>query len=206
MLFGNAKDLQFFTLLRDSAQNIAVSVQAYNQMLSHLDQAPAFAERLKALEKKGDGYTREMIALLNRLFITPLDREDLLALAVKLDDVIDGLEAAAARIRLYKLTVSDRFLTGFGELIKLQVEQILQAMQRLQEKNLQGVRENAVQINELENHGDDLLRQALEELFEREQNPVMIIKLKEIYETLESVTDRAEDVANALEGVVMKNS
>lgn len=206
MLFESAKDKQFFTLLLDAARNIAASTDEFTQMVTRLDRATEYAGKLKDLEKKGDGYTRELIALLNKLFITPLDREDILGLAVKLDDVIDALEAASARLRLYKITQSDRFLTGFADLIKRQAQQIVQALEKLQAKNLQGIRENAVQINLLENQGDDLLRESLEELFDREQNAVTIMKLKEIYETLESVTDKAEDVANALESVVMKNS
>jgi uncharacterized protein Yka (UPF0111/DUF47 family) len=90
--------------------------------------------------------------------------------------------------------------------IAKQAHEIVTAMDKLKEKNLMAIRENAVQINLLENEGDDLLRDALADLFERETNPITIIKLKEIYETLEMVTDRAEDVANALESVIMKNA
>lgn len=206
MFLSGNKDRQFFSLLMDAAQNLADSAQVFNQFLQNLQRSGEFAARLKDLEKRGDRYTHDMITLLNKLFVTPLDREDVMSLAVKLDDVVDGLEACAARLHLYKITAADRFIREFGALIESQAEEIVLAMRRLQTKDLLKIRENAVQINVLENQGDDLLRESLGLLFEQEQNPIQVIKLKEIYETLEFVTDRAEDVANALESIVMKNS
>ncbi len=206
MLLSGNKDRQFFSLLLDGAQNLSEAAQMFNQFAQNLNRAGEFAARLKDLEKRGDRYTHDLITLLNKLFVTPLDREDIMALAVKLDDVIDGMEAAAARLHLYKIAGEDRFIREFSVLIQSQAEEILLAMRRLQSKDLLKIRENAVQINVLENQGDDLLRESLAQLFEQEKDPIRIIKLKEIYETLESVTDRAEDVANALESVIMKNA
>lgn len=206
MLFESSKEKQFFVLLSNACQNVAESARVYVQMAEQMDQVGEYAVKLKSLEKTGDKFTHDIIALLNKLFSTPLDREDILTLAVKIDDVVDGLEAAAARMRLYKIQSTNRFLQGFAHLILSQAQEMVNALEKLQTKNLAGIRENTMQINVLENQGDDLLREALEDLFEHATDPVMIIKLKEIYETLETVTDRAEDVANVLEGVVMKNS
>ncbi len=206
MMFGGSKDKQFFTLLTSSARVLTETAAEFARLAEQPERTAELAVKIKALEKKGDDSTHEIISLLNRLFITPLEREDILTLAVRLDDVTDGLEAAAARIHLFKLNSRNRFFVEFGKLIAAQAAQILAATQRLEGKDLQQIRENTKQINLLENDGDELLRQSLEELFDNEKDAIMIIKLKEIYETLESVTDRAEDVANALESVVMKNS
>ncbi|HLN60611.1 MAG TPA: DUF47 family protein [Symbiobacteriaceae bacterium] len=206
MLLSGSKDKQFFALLISAAYNLAETAQEFGRLAEEPHTAAERSVQIKALEKKGDGVTHEVFGLLNKLFITPLEREDILMLAVRLDDVTDGLEAAAARIQLYKLTEHNPFFVQFAKVILAQVNQIVTAVERLDSKDLQVIRKNAMRINELENEADELLRRSLEDLFDRETNPVMIIKLKEIYETLESVTDSAEDVANALESVVMKNS
>jgi predicted phosphate transport protein (TIGR00153 family) len=206
VLFSSEKDKQFFILLSDAARNLVEVTREYGLMVKDLDRSPEYAERLHKLENKGDRFTHDLIHMLNKQFITPLEREDLLTLGVKLDDVTDNLEAAASRMDLYKIRGENQWLIRFGEVITKQAHEIVTAMDKLQAKNLMAIRENAVQINLLENEGDDLLRDALADLFERETNPITIIKLKEIYETLEMVTDRAEDVANALESVIMKNA
>jgi uncharacterized protein len=206
VLFGGGNDRPFFSLLTDAAQVIRESSELFGQMTGDLDRSGEYAIRLKELEHKGDSATHELITLLNKFFVTPLEREDILALAVKLDDVTDQIEAAAARLHLYKVKGENRFLREFARIISAQAEQLKVAVERLEAKSLRAIRENTMAVNLLENQGDDLLRDALENLFDQESNPVTIIKLKEIYETLETVTDRAEDVANALETIVMKNS
>lgn len=204
-LTGN-KDRQFFSLLMDAAQNLAETARIFGQFAQNLTRAGEYAAQLKDLEKRGDRYTHDLITLLNKLFVTPVDREDILALAVKIDDVVDGLEACAARLHLYRIHEDNRFIREFARLVQSQADEIVLAMHRLQTKDLLKIRENAVQINVLENQGDDLLRQSLGDLFDQETDPIRVIKLKEIYETLETVTDRAEDVANGLESIVMKNA
>lgn len=206
MLFTNNRDRQFFSLLRDAAQNLVESAQVFWDLSQATSRSDEYAARLKDLEKRGDRYTHDLITLLNKLFVTPLDREDILRLAVVLDDVVDGLEAAASRIFIYRIDEDNRYVREFASLILGQTEEIVQAIEHLQAKDLLRIRENAVQINVLENQGDDLLREALANLLNNERDPVRIIKLKEIFETLETVTDRAEDVANALESVVMKHA
>lgn len=206
MMFSGSQDKQFYTLLTSAAHVLIETAAEFGRLAEQPDRAAELSPKIKALEKKGDDATHQIISLLNRLFITPLEREDILTLAVRLDDVTDGLEAAAARIHLFKLFSKNQFFVEFAKLIQAQGTQILAAIERLESKNLQLIRQNAMQINILENEGDQLLRRSLEDLFDNEKDPIMIIKLKEIYETLESVTDRAEDVANALETVVMKNS
>lgn len=206
MLFGGSKENQFFRLLSSAASVLSETAAQFGRLAEQPELVAELSPKIKALEKQGDDITHEIISLLNRLFITPLEREDILSLAVRLDDVTDGLEAAAARIHLFKLRTRNQFFVDFARLIQAQAAEIVAATQRLESKNLQPIRQHAMQINVLENEADQLLRRSLEALFDEQSDAVMIIKLKEIYETLESVTDRAEDVANALESVVMKNS
>ncbi|HWI65336.1 MAG TPA: DUF47 family protein [Symbiobacteriaceae bacterium] len=206
MLFGGSKENQFFRLLSSAASVLSETAAQFGRLAEQPELVAELSPKIKALEKQGDDITHEIISLLNRLFITPLEREDILSLAVRLDDVTDGLEAAAARIHLFKLRTRNQFFVDFAKLIQAQAAEIVAATQRLESKNLQPIRQHAMQINVLENEADQLLRRSLEALFDEQSDAVMIIKLKEIYETLESVTDRAEDVANALESVVMKNS
>ncbi|HWI50634.1 MAG TPA: DUF47 family protein [Symbiobacteriaceae bacterium] len=206
MMFSGSQDKQFYTLLMAAAKVLTETADEFARLAEQPDTVTERSPQIKVLEKQGDDITHQIISLLNRLFITPLEREDIMTLAVRLDDVTDGLEAAAARIHLFKLRERNQFFVDFAKLVQAQAVEIVAAVEKLEAKNLQQIRQNAMQINLLENEGDQLLRRSLEDLFDNEPNPVMIIKLKEIYETLESVTDRAEDVANALESVVMKNS
>lgn len=206
MLFSGSKDKQFFTLLTHAASIIKETAAEFTRLAEQPERAGELSPGIKTLEKKGDEVTHQIISLLNRLFITPLEREDILSLAVRLDDVTDGLEAAAARMDLFKLRSRNPFFVEFAKLIEAQAVEIAAAVEKLENKNLQSIRQHAMKINVLENDADQVLRRSLEELFDQEKDAIMIIKLKEIYETLESVTDRAEDVANALETVVMKNS
>lgn len=206
MFFTTQRDRQFFTLLTDGARNLSDAARAFAALTQDLGRAREQAAAFKDLEKRGDRYTHDLITLLNKLFVTPFDREDILDLAVMLDDVVDGIEAAVSRLAIYRVEGENRIISGFAAVIQSQAEEIVQAIARLQAKDLLKIRENAVQINILENQADDLLREGLADLFDHESDPKTLIKLKELYETLENVTDRAEDVANSLESVVMKNA
>lgn len=206
LFFTGQRDQQFFQLLMEAARNVAATAREFSDLSSDLAQARERSTYFKDLERKGDRYTHDLITLLNKLFVTPFDREDILALTVKIDDLVDGLEAAVSRVGIYRIEGHDRFVSEFAAIIQSQAEEIVLSMHRLQGKELLKIRENTVQINILENQADDLLREALGRLFDNETDPVRILKLKEVYETLETVTDRAEDVANILESVVMKNA
>jgi predicted phosphate transport protein (TIGR00153 family) len=204
VLFGGSQDKQFFSLLRNASQNVAEGADLFVSLVESGDFASV--ARLKELESKGDAFTHEAISLLNKAFTTPIDREDILALSVGIDDVIDGLEAAGARMKLYRIQMGDRFVAALARVIKLQAAEMLQAVEKMSGKSLSAARQHCVQINLLENEADAILREALEELFADESDAIRIIKYKEIYETLEEITDKAEDVANLVESVVMKHS
>jgi predicted phosphate transport protein (TIGR00153 family) len=162
------------------------------------------ADEIKEIEHKCDFLTHEIIQRLNKTFVTPIDREDIHELARSLDDVMDAVDASAAVIRLYRI---DRIRFGVRELARIIGASTVNVHQAIGElARLQGVATFAVEINRLENEADRLHQQALGRLFEEETDAVSIIKWKEILDFLEAATDRCEDCANVLEGVVVKHA
>lgn len=207
MFFKNSKDEQFFKLLRNAAENSVDAANLLNQLLIEPSRCEELTPRIKELEKKGDNFTHDLFALINKSFITPLEREDLVDIAVAIDSVVDGMEAAAARIQIYKVTESDRFLKEFGEIIRQQCALLVAAVDLAAGNKLDAIHDRLVQINQLENQGDEVLRAGLSFRFENAAaDPISFIVMRELYDTLEGTTDKAEDVANTLEGVVMKNA
>lgn len=207
MLFGNSKDQLFYEILRKAAENAVETAAKLSVLLEDPTQYPTLVPVIKELESKGDHYTHQLFGLINKTFVTPLEREDLAALGVAIDSVVDAMEAAAARIGIYKVRESDRHLKAFAQILRAQATELVSAIDLLAGGKLLQIRERAFQINVLENHGDDQLRTALSELYDGAQaNPIRFITMKEIYETLEEATDQVEAVANTLEGVIMKHA
>lgn len=165
-----------------------------------------FSQKMKEYESKGDVYIHQIIQTLNKVFITALEREDILSLAVKLDDVLDGMEACAARFYMYDVMLVDEFMTGLAENIQKSTEQILHSMNLLRDRKLLQIREHTVQINLLESGADELLRTGMRKLMLESTDAIHIMKYKEIYEILEGVSDFCEDVADILETIIMRNS
>ena len=162
------------------------------------------ADEIKEIEHKCDFLTHEIIQRLHRTFVTPLDREDIHALARSLDDVMDAIDASSWIVRLYQI---ERVRAGARDLARIVVastEEVVKAMKALERRK--GVAEPAVEINRLENEADRAHQNAVRRLFEEERDPIQIMKWKEILDFLEEATDRCEDVANVLEGVVIKHT
>jgi predicted phosphate transport protein (TIGR00153 family) len=162
------------------------------------------AEEIKEVEHQCDFLTHEVIQRLHRTFVTPLDREDIFALARSLDDVMDAIDAAASIVELYQIETVRPDARVLTRIIKASADQIVTALKALEKKT--GVAEPAVEINRLENEADRAHQAAVRRLFEEERDPIAIIKWKEILDFLEGATDRCEDVANVLEGVVVKHA
>jgi uncharacterized protein len=163
----------------------------------------AMAQQIKEIEHKCDFMTHEIIQRLNKTFVTPIDREDIHALATRLDDVMDAIDMASGLVPLYKI---DNVRFGARELTKLIVEQIRalrQAFVALDKRS--GVLDHTVEINRIENEADKVYKDALGRLFDEERDPITVIKWKEVLSLLEQATDRCEDVANLLENVVVKH-
>jgi predicted phosphate transport protein (TIGR00153 family) len=143
---------------------------------------------------------------LNKTFITPIDREDLYALASKLDDILDLIWAAADRLTVFKLKESTKEAITMAKDLLTTAEFVHKAIKKLKEKNYSHVQEYCIEINRLENRIDRGFRDALGKLFDEIKDPILIIKWKEIYEHLEDASDKCEDVANVLEAIVLKNA
>ncbi len=161
------------------------------------------AEELKEIEHKCDFLTHAVYQRLHRTFVTPIDREDIHSLARSLDDVMDSIDATAGYIRTYQIA---RVRSGVRELARIisgSTSEIRHAMEHLESRK--GVSEHLVEINRLENEADRVHQQAILELFQEEKDPITLIKWKEILDYLEDTTDRCEDVADLLEGVVLKH-
>ena len=162
------------------------------------------ADEIKEVEHKCDFLTHEIIQRLHRTFVTPLDREDIHAMARSLDDVMDAIDASAAIVRLYQIERVRPDARLLARIISQSAEMVVRAMKALGGKG--AVTECAVEINRLENEADRAHQNAVRRLFEEEKDPVVIMKWKEILDFLEDATDRCEDVANVLEGVVVKHA
>jgi predicted phosphate transport protein (TIGR00153 family) len=161
------------------------------------------ADEIKEVEHKCDFLTHEIIQRLNRTFVTPLDREDIHALARSLDDVMDAIDAAASLVRMYRLE-SVRFgARELANMITTSTDQVRLALNALEQHK--GLITHAIEINRLENEADRMHHLAVSRLVDEERDPLLVMKWKETFDFLEDATDRCEDVANVLEGVVVKH-
>jgi predicted phosphate transport protein (TIGR00153 family) len=161
------------------------------------------ADEIKEVEHKCDFLTHEIIQRLNRTFVTPLDREDIHALARSLDDVMDAIDAAATLVRLYRLDNVRFGARELAQIVTTSTQQVRLALEALEQNK--GLITHAVEINRLENEADRVHQQAVSRLFDDERDPLVVIKWKETLDLLEDATDRCEDVANVLEGVMVKH-
>ena len=200
------KETSFFDLFEKIT---GILVEAAGVLVESTARAEALAEgakRLERLEHDGDQVTHDVIARLNRTFITPLDREDIHQLATSLDDVLDLVEAATERFILYQIKHITPQAQEIAKVIQQQVLEIHRMMPKIRHLRHEHIMEHCIEINRLENAGDRLLRDAFVAMFEGTPDPLMVIKWRELYELLESATDKCEDVANVVEGIVLKNA
>lgn len=199
------RDTKFFEMFAEMADNLGEGARLLRAMLEDFKDIETRVGQLKAVEHKGDDMTHGILTKLNQTFITPFDREDIYRLASSLDDVLDFVYAAGVRLTMYKITSAPSAAYKLADLIVSQAEQLSQALSKLEKKN-EHVLDHCVEINRLENEADHIARSAIAALFDKERDPISLIKLKELYEVLETATDKAEDAANVLEGVVLKST
>jgi len=197
----------FFKTLEALADTI---VQAANHFAQQLEGDPGdlseFARVMKGYEHDGDNHVHVILTELNRTFITPIDREDIMQLTKELDDVLDGIEACASRFYMYQVTKTDPYIRQFGDILRRSALEIQKAISLLTQKKLLAIQDSCIRLNDLEDEGDELLRQGVNELFRNVRDPIELIKFKELYERLEQTTDSCEDVANSLVSIIMRNS
>lgn len=196
---------KFVEFFEQAANNILEGARVLVQMTE--EGGANFQERWKRLEELehvGDKITHQIIRKLNRTFITPIDREDIHSLAVALDDVMDLIEASAARMSMYKIKQPTEEARKLAHVILKSAEEIVKAVSSLE--RLDDVMEHCIEINRLENMADEISREAIADLFDKGHDPMDVIKWKEIYETMETTTDHCEDVANIVESVALKST
>lgn len=164
------------------------------------------AEKMKKIENDADSIIHAIIYALNKTFITPIEREDIAILAGNLDDVIDEIERATNRLFVYQIKPVPQEIFQYTELIEKAIPEMVEAISEMKNpKRREHVLLRCKNINLIENQADEINRRNLGKLLNEEKDPFLAIKLKEIYETLESVTDRCEDVADSLETIIVKN-
>jgi uncharacterized protein len=204
------RDEHFFDYFHKAASNAAEVAQALRDLLDHYSEVERKARRVRDLEHRGDEITHQIFDALNRTFVTPLDREDITDLAGRLDDFVDAIEEAVRRIRLYRIDEPTEHARLLARIIGEQAEQIASSVPLLENrKQWDQMLRCAIDIKRLENEADEVLDRALTELFEGVEDVHALIKeirWGEIYQHLEDATDRAEDVANTLERIVVKNA
>jgi predicted phosphate transport protein (TIGR00153 family) len=198
------KDNSFFKMYAEMSDNLIAGARALVDLFENYSDLENKTTTIKAIERRGDEITHSILKKLNQTFITPFDREDMHRLASSLDDVLDFIHAAAERTTLYKITIAPSAAAKLSHLILKQTEELKIGVSLLQENG--HVLDHCVEINRLENEADTISGEAIAALFEREKDPINLIKVKELIEVLETATDKAEDVANVLETVVLKST
>jgi uncharacterized protein Yka (UPF0111/DUF47 family) len=197
------KEEKFFDDFVALADRIVSGATLLERMLSSEPPAWDTALQIRQVEQECDSLTHQIIQRLNTTFVTPIDREDIHALATSLDDVMDAIDAAATVVRRYRIRHCGDGARELASLVWQSAMQVRVAVEALDKRK--GVAERAVEINRLENAADDLLDESLRRLFEEEKNAITVMKWKEMFDLLEQATDRCEDCANVLESVVVKH-
>ena len=197
------REEKFFTDFQALADELKAGSRLLEQMLEPAHPLWNKADEIKEVEHKCDSLTHGIIQRLNRTFVTPLDREDIHALARSLDDVMDSIDAAATLVRLYRLDTVRFGARELAQIITSSTHQVRLALDALEKHK--GILGHAVEINRLENEADRIHQQAVSQLFDDEHDPLTVMKWKEALDFLEDATDRCEDVANVLEGVMVKH-
>ncbi len=198
------RERKFFRMFSDVSENLTDGARLLHDILKNPNDLTVRIGRLQEIEHRGDEMTHDIIRMLNQTFITPFDREDIHRLSSSLDDVLDFVNGAAVRMTLYRVTIPPPAAIDLAALIVKQSEELSLAVSLLESN--QKVLDHCVEVNRLENEADRVSRRAIAELFEHEKDPIQLIKIKELYEVLETATDKAEDAANVLEAVVLKSA
>jgi len=201
------REEKFFRLFEESAQNMVKAAQGLKQMVDTWEYVEGKVGEITELEHRGDTITHEIMAQLNRTFVTPFDREDIALLGHTLDDVTDFIHAAADAMLIYKVNSPSQRAKELTDIIVQAAAEVERVMPRLRHRaELKQIFGHCVEINRLENMADRIFRLAMAELFDNTTDIAEVIKWREIYEHMESATDRCEDVANVLEGVALKHA
>ena len=200
------KEVKFFDYLNLQAENLVKASSYFKSILKNGVMDEAAAKKIHDFEHEGDTLSHEITDMLNRTFITPIDREDIYALANQLDDVLDMINAMAGRMKLYKLDPGNDYFSQFIDLIDQSSVALSNAVKHMHDtKRARRVLDHCIEINRLENMGDQVREKAIGSLFETEKDPIMVIKWKEMYEVAEGTLDKCEHVAKVIESILVKH-
>ena len=198
------KTQKFFDMFAEMCGNIVEGAKLLETILRENKDLEARVQQLHDIEHKGDDMTHAIITKLNQTLITPFDREDIHRLASSLDDVLDFIYGAGERLVVYKIARPPKAAAELAGLIVKQGDALNKGVSLLEKSG--DVMPHCVEVNRLENLADKVAREAIAKLFDEEKDPIQLIKLKELFEVLETATDKAEDAANVLETVSMKSA
>jgi len=191
-------------MFAEVSQNVTQGARLLQEILKDPINMGERLDQLQEIEHRGDEMTHAIITALNQTFITPFDREDIHRLTTSLDDVLDFVNSAGVRLRLYRIDAPPPVAAELAGFIVQQSEELDRGVSVLEQN--QRVLQHCVEVHRLENEADRVSRKAIAELFDTEKDPIRLIKIKELYEVLETATDKAEDAANVLEAVTLKST
>ncbi len=202
------KDTNFYDLFERGAGKVCEGADLLAELVKDFTNVPLKAKRIKDVEHEADLITHETIEKLNKTFVTPLDREDIHGLICSLDNILDHVEAAADKFSLYRILEVQPDAALLADVLVHSVKEVQTTIGKLRNlKDADIILKHCIEINRLENEGDFVYRSAIAKLFENHGNdPLNVIKWKEVYDSIENAIDSCEDVANVIEGVTLKNS
>ena len=198
------RERRFYHLFERNSDNIVTAAGLLGELLRAPAAPEGRQERISELEHEADEITHEIIRSLNRVFVTPFDREDIYALASGMDDVLDFIKEVSDKHSLYDLRDAAPAAVELGALLLQSSQQLKEAIAKLE--SLKGIEPYWIEVNRIENQGDQVSRQAISELFRGGTDPIHVMKMKDVYDGLEDALDRCEDVANVIENIVIKNA
>jgi predicted phosphate transport protein (TIGR00153 family) len=198
------RETKFFELLAELSSAMNEGARLLRGILEDPHDLEARVEQMQAIEHRGDKAIHAIMTKLNQTFITPFDREDIHHLASSLDDVLDYMNTAATRLVMYKIAQPTAAAAELAGILVLQSEELARGVSLLEKDGK--VMQHCDEVNRLEDEADQISRKAIGALFEYEKDPIQLIKMKELYEVLETATDKAEDAANVLEAIVLKSA
>ena len=200
------KETDFFSMFEKAVLNLNKGALLLVEMMEDLSIGEIKTKEIYEAEQEGDMLTHEVMRKLNKTFLTPVDREDIHALINHIDDVLDLIWAVADRTMLFKLESAPPEAVELSKTLLETTEFITKAVGCLKDKKYSYIQEYCIEINRLENRGDRIFRAALVKLFDNIKDPILVIKWKEVYEHLEEAHDTCEDVADILEGIILKHA
>ncbi|HAT73275.1 MAG TPA: DUF47 domain-containing protein [Elusimicrobia bacterium] len=200
------REVKFFDYLNLQSENIVKAADCFKAAVKKGYFDEDVVKKIKDYEHEGDTLSHEIVDMLNRTFITPIDREDIYALTNTLDDILDMINSMANRIRLYKLDANEEYMGQFADTIDQSAQALNNAVRHMHDtKRARRVLDHCIEVNRLENIGDQIREKAISHLFEAEKDPIMVIKWKEIYEVAEATLDTCEHVAKVIESILVKH-